>query len=116
MTRDDHDGQQLVDLSDTPKNVESVHSRHLDVKEDERRTVTLDAHESFLSTCRKDTFISVILENHLQRVANRSFVVDHENARFHRARHPSIINRRPLTVSGFAFASGRWSREPRDSL
>jgi hypothetical protein len=75
-----HHWEGIVDGPDPIEHFEAVHSRHLDVEQHEIGTFAFDQRQSFLTRGCGEKFVSLVLEGHLQRVANGGLVVDDENA------------------------------------
>ena len=83
MTRDHHDRQDFVEISDPPQRLEPVHARHLDVEKHEVWGLSLDERDPFLPGWCQQTLVPVVLEDHPERLPDGQFIVDDENARLH---------------------------------
>jgi hypothetical protein len=83
VARDHHDGQRLVDGAQPAQHLHAVHARHLDVEQHQVRPFALRQLDAVLAVARPEELVVLVLEDHAQRVADRGFVVDHQDARFH---------------------------------
>ena len=81
---DHHDGRDLDEMPQLLQHFEAVHARHLDVEEHEVGRFALDQLDAFLARRRQHHVVAVVLERHLQRVADRRLVIDDQDAWFHR--------------------------------
>ena len=78
---DDRHGKITVHGRELPEHLQSIHTRHLDVEKHEVKHLARDQIDTILARGGLQAFVALVLEDHLQRVANRSFVVNHQNAR-----------------------------------
>ena len=62
------------------EHLDAVHARHLDVEDDQVGRLALGEREPFLAGGGADELVAFVLERHPQRIANRRFVVDDEDA------------------------------------
>ena len=77
----DHDDRQrLVHRAQPIEHLEAVHARHLDVEQDEVGRVALGEREPFLAGRGADELVPFVFERHPQRIADRRFVVDDQDA------------------------------------
>ena len=81
MARDHDDRQALVERVELAQDLHPVHAGHLDVEEHGIGPLLLHGGQAVLSAGRADELIVLVFEDHLQRVADRGFVVDDEDAR-----------------------------------
>ena len=81
---DDDDRRDLDEVPQLLQHFEAVHARHLDVEEHQVGRLALDQLDAFLAGRRQHHVVAVVLERHLQRVANRRLVVDDQDAWLHR--------------------------------
>ena len=61
---------------------DAVHARHLDVEQDEVGRLALGQREPLLAGRGADELVAFVLERHPQRIADRGFVVDDQDAGF----------------------------------
>ena len=81
----DHDDRRGLDeVAQLLQHLEAVHAGHLDVEEDQVGRFALDQRDALFAGRRLHDFVAFVLEDHLQRVADRGFVVDDQDAWFHR--------------------------------
>ena len=81
MARNHDDREALVECMELPQHLHPIHPGHLDVEEHGVRPLRLHGGESVLSAGGAEELIVLVLEDHLQRVADGGFVVDDEDAR-----------------------------------
>ena len=74
------DRQRLVERVQLAQHLHAVHAGHLDVEEHGVGPLALHGGEAVLAAGRAHELIILVLEDHLQRVANGGFVVDDEDA------------------------------------
>ena len=75
-----------VDLDDMPEplqHLDAVHAGHLDVEEHQVGRLALGLRDAVLAGGRGQHLVALVLEDHLQRIADRGFVVDDQQSRFH---------------------------------
>ena len=93
--RNHDDGKRLVEGVELAQHLETVHARHLDVEQHEIRPLPLNRRDAFLSCCRADELVVLVLEDHPQRVADRALVVNHQNAWLHDQSILRVCSARP---------------------
>ena len=79
---DDDDRQRLVHGAQPVEHLEAVHAGHLDVEQHEIGRLALGERQAFLAGRGADELVALVLEGHPQRIADRRFVVDDQDARF----------------------------------
>ena len=84
VARDHDDRRHLDDMTQPLQHLEAVHARHLDVEEHQVRRFALGLRNALFAGRRRQDVVALVLEDHLQRVADRGFVVDDEDAWLHR--------------------------------
>ena len=80
MPRDHDHRKALVERVELAQDLHPVHAGHLDVEEHGIGPLLLHGGEAVLSAGRAEELIVLVLEDHLQRVADGGFVVDDEDA------------------------------------
>ena len=66
------------------QHLEAIHARHLDVEQHQVGRLAVGQRQAVLAGGGAVHVEALVLENHLERVANRRLVVDHQNPWFHR--------------------------------
>ena len=84
VPRNHDDRRDLDEVPQLLQYFEAIHARHLDVEEHEIGRFPLDELDAFLARRRQHHVVAVVLERHLQRVADGGLVVDDQDAWFHR--------------------------------
>ena len=80
MAGDDDDRQRIVHVAQAIEHFEPVHPGHLDVQQDQVRRLALGEREPFLAGGGADELVALVLEGHLQRLADRRFIVYDQDA------------------------------------
>ena len=84
MPRNHDDRRGLDHVLELLQHFKAVHAWHLDVQEHQVRRFPFHQLDAFVAGGREHHFVALVLEDHLQRVANGRLVIDHEDAWFHR--------------------------------
>src|SRR5205823_5815518 len=100
---DDNDRECLVDRAKSIEDFYAVHARHLDVEDDQIGRLAFGQRETFLTGRGGDVVVPLVLEGHSQRIADRGFVVDDENAGFGH----QVGGQRSSTRTVFSWRCGR---------
>jgi hypothetical protein len=80
----DHDNRQRLVCGLQPlQHFEAVHAGHLDVEQHEVWQIAVGDDQPVLPGRGALHLVAFVLENHLQRVADRRLVIDHQDAWFH---------------------------------
>ena len=82
VARHDDDRERVVDVAQPLEDLDAIHAGHLHVEQHEIGSFALGERESFLAGGGADHVVALVLERHLQRVADRRLIVDYEDARF----------------------------------
>jgi len=82
VPRDDDHGQRVVHVAQPLEDLDAVHAGHLHVEQHQIRRLALGQRQAFLSGGGADDVVALVLERHLQRVADRRLIVDYEDAGF----------------------------------
>ncbi len=72
-------GSVLVHRAQPLEHLDAVHARHLDVEQHEVGRLALGERQPFLAGRGAEELVALVFERHLQRVADRRFVVDDQD-------------------------------------
>jgi hypothetical protein len=78
VPRHHHHRQRLVHVAEPLEHLDAVHAGHLDVEQHQVGSLAFGQRQPFLPGGGADELVAFVLERHLQRVADRRLVVDHQ--------------------------------------
>ena len=87
MPGDHQDRRGRFALGDPVEDLQPVHAGHLDVEENRVDALRVEARESSLSVGRGQHLITLVLEDHPERIADARIIVNHQDPSSHRWRH-----------------------------